>query len=729
MAITSSRPSSWVSPWLLTTPDIRRFPPLDGDTRADIVVIGGGIVGALTAWECAQRGAKVILVERHHVGSGDTGFSTAFLLHVPDARFDVIRQQLGDHAFASLLTSARAAQNELNALVATHRIQCGWAELPALFGSYDSGNADLRAQWKAIDGFDPSAEWVSGPAAKPFTEAIRFDHQACWDPRAFVVALLSIPNPQLRVVEETEATRLTPDQPTIITTPHGTITADRVIVATGSLDALLPDLNPLLTPTISYALTARYPSGVPLADNLFWDTDSPYQYYRRLDERTMMLGGADRSFADHQRGVEDPHAKLREFLDRRFPGYSAIDRRWSGTLFETADGLPLVGQHPSHPSIFVASGFSGNGMVMGALASRWLAAAVNDRPDPLSAICSLSRKSLKKAAAVAAAPKHESRSPRRPFWLSPLLVLAAATTVAIPTVVFFVGHHGRGLWQSPTLVDFAQRSFPVFGLYAFTLVWAQIMLGSFTPFWRKFFPRVTTLHRRLGVFALVFALLHPTLLLIGVGPAVYLARTYVAPNLIPFIWLAYVQLFLLVTTASTALLMKLPWLRRRWRIIHLLNYTVFFSVLIHSWALGHDLQTSAVLRGLWVVYGLTVIIALVARILRSQQQTKKVRADSGATIDLGPLEHFPNHQAVPVWVGSTKVAIFRNDEKIWAIANTCSHAGGPLCEGAFDGKTVVCPWHGSRFDLQTGAVLRGPATEPQVVWKVFIVENRVILTK
>jgi nitrite reductase/ring-hydroxylating ferredoxin subunit len=51
--------------------------------------------------------------------------------------------------------------------------------------------------------------------------------------------------------------------------------------------------------------------------------------------------------------------------------------------------------------------------------------------------------------------------------------------------------------------------------------------------------------------------------------------------------------------------------------------------------------------------------------------------------------------------------------EICAIANTCSHFGGPLAEGEREGDVVVCPWHGSRFDVCTGDVVGGPAVFPQ----------------
>lgn len=56
--------------------------------------------------------------------------------------------------------------------------------------------------------------------------------------------------------------------------------------------------------------------------------------------------------------------------------------------------------------------------------------------------------------------------------------------------------------------------------------------------------------------------------------------------------------------------------------------------------------------------------------------------------------------------------------EICALANTCTHLGGPLHEGSREGNGVVCPWHGSCFDLDTGAVLRGPAVFPQARFEV-----------
>lgn len=69
---------------------------------------------------------------------------------------------------------------------------------------------------------------------------------------------------------------------------------------------------------------------------------------------------------------------------------------------------------------------------------------------------------------------------------------------------------------------------------------------------------------------------------------------------------------------------------------------------------------------------------------------------------------------VVVKAGDVDVLVVKRDGQVLAIAEVCSHAGGPLHEGSFDDSDcVTCPWHGSTFRLVDGAVVHGPATAPQ----------------
>ena len=61
--------------------------------------------------------------------------------------------------------------------------------------------------------------------------------------------------------------------------------------------------------------------------------------------------------------------------------------------------------------------------------------------------------------------------------------------------------------------------------------------------------------------------------------------------------------------------------------------------------------------------------------------------------------------------GGQTIAIFDLGGNYYAIENTCPHRGGPLAEGEMDGEEVICPWHGARFNIKTGAVLGPPAPQ------------------
>lgn len=64
-----------------------------------------------------------------------------------------------------------------------------------------------------------------------------------------------------------------------------------------------------------------------------------------------------------------------------------------------------------------------------------------------------------------------------------------------------------------------------------------------------------------------------------------------------------------------------------------------------------------------------------------------------------------------VTVGTNDVALFRKGEEFFAVANECSHYGAPLCGGYVSGSTVMCPWHGWQFDLNTGECLSVPGCD------------------
>src|SRR2546428_11363244 len=65
--------------------------------------------------------------------------------------------------------------------------------------------------------------------------------------------------------------------------------------------------------------------------------------------------------------------------------------------------------------------------------------------------------------------------------------------------------------------------------------------------------------------------------------------------------------------------------------------------------------------------------------------------------------------------------------KYYAIRNTCTHLGGPLAQGKLEDHMVECPWHGSRFDLTTGEVKRGPAQTSEPIYAVKVEGTSILI--
>jgi nitrite reductase/ring-hydroxylating ferredoxin subunit/uncharacterized membrane protein len=80
------------------------------------------------------------------------------------------------------------------------------------------------------------------------------------------------------------------------------------------------------------------------------------------------------------------------------------------------------------------------------------------------------------------------------------------------------------------------------------------------------------------------------------------------------------------------------------------------------------------------------------------------------------------HDGVPI-------LLVRRGERIFALAETCSHFSGPLSEGKLVGDSIVCPYHASRFSLEDGRVLDGPAVHPQPCLEVRVRDGQIEVRK
>jgi 3-phenylpropionate/trans-cinnamate dioxygenase ferredoxin component len=94
-------------------------------------------------------------------------------------------------------------------------------------------------------------------------------------------------------------------------------------------------------------------------------------------------------------------------------------------------------------------------------------------------------------------------------------------------------------------------------------------------------------------------------------------------------------------------------------------------------------------------------------------------------VDVAPASEFTPGTWRSVDVDGTLVAVFNLDGAFYAIEDVCTHDGGILTGGSIEGDQIICPRHGARFSIKTGAVLGPPAYEDVGTFPVRVEAGRV----
>jgi nitrite reductase/ring-hydroxylating ferredoxin subunit/uncharacterized membrane protein len=168
---------------------------------------------------------------------------------------------------------------------------------------------------------------------------------------------------------------------------------------------------------------------------------------------------------------------------------------------------------------------------------------------------------------------------------------------------------------------------------------------------------------------------------------------------------------------------------KRVGVVHLISNSIAIGFEFGSWrarARGRHLRGA--LLGLGGIAVATVGGYLGGHLVFAQRAGVDVEVplvDGDDWHDVGAYDDLVPDQPIGVDIGDARVVVVRHQTEVFALAATCTHAGGPLDEGTIVEGAIKCPWHGSEFCLRDGAVERGPATTPEPTYVTRIRAGRV----
>lgn len=381
-------PGSAGSSWLVS--DAPEYPPLLSDIAADVLVIGGGITGALVARRLSRDRRRVVVLERRRIASGTTGHSTA---KVTALHGDSWRALLGRHEGNDVRAWASAnlaAIEELSAIALDAGTECGLRRLPAyLVAGDDTASAAFDDHLAALvsAGLPASLSAAPAPFGRPSATLTR---QALIDPAAFVVAVVSAFGTNAEVHEQTAVRSLDAEGAGWrAKCDHGSVSAPVVVMADHFPVHDTGGFFTRLFPYAHYAL--EFVPSQTMPDGMWMQVGGDEITLRpTLDASGTWIAGGQRVRVASVDDERDIYTDLAASVTKLLGGCEVV-RHWSAHDHETPDGLPFVGEAPLGRNLFMAAGFAGWGMTKSVVASAVIADAVEGRGHPLAKILSPSR--------------------------------------------------------------------------------------------------------------------------------------------------------------------------------------------------------------------------------------------------------------------------------------------------------------------------------------------------
>jgi glycine/D-amino acid oxidase-like deaminating enzyme/nitrite reductase/ring-hydroxylating ferredoxin subunit len=389
------------SAWLATRPEPRSFPTLDRDARADVAVLGGGIVGITTALLLREAGLDVVLLEADRLAHGVSGHTTAKVTSQHGLVYARLRARFGAEGARTYAEANQAALEWIADRVASDAIECDFRRRPAYaYVTSERSRGKLEDEARAADEAGLPA-WLAETVPLPFDleAAVRFDNQAEFHAGRYLGALADrLAAAGARVFEHTRAVEVINDGDRVVKTPGGDVTAGHVVVATHYpfLDRSLAFAR--VSPQRSYAILCRIAGAPP--EGMFISGDSPSRSVRAVPlegEELLLVGGEG-----HKPGTGgDTRVRYRrlEAFAREHWDVRSVDYRWSAQDNTTLDGVPYVGPlTPWDGRVLMATGFAKWGMTGGTAAAIILADRVQDKENAWAGLFDPSRLTLRASA-------------------------------------------------------------------------------------------------------------------------------------------------------------------------------------------------------------------------------------------------------------------------------------------------------------------------------------------
>ncbi|MBM4450886.1 MAG: FAD-dependent oxidoreductase [Chloroflexi bacterium] len=353
--------------WLRHSGDYKESPPLAGDLKCDVVIVGGGFCGIATAYYLKKRepSLNVAVLESEVVGFGASGRNAGFAMTTFGLMMSITKALFGAEKTRQSHQYMERAVDLVGELVAEHKLDCDYertgflraATTPAYIKRIQ--NEVKLVKSLGLEGVD----WLDAHATRARVNSELY-LGAWWEPRCALVNPAKLAREMKRVVtklgaevyERTPVSEIKRNAKAFkVKTPQGTVTADKLVLATNAYSLQIPQLRRKQMPVWTYIVLTE-PLSPERLKPIGWkgregveDYRNLVHYYRLTPDNRLLMGGRDVNLSYGDNMDKDYNERIFAELERDiielFPslkGIKIVDK-WGGPVSVPLDMVPALG--------------------------------------------------------------------------------------------------------------------------------------------------------------------------------------------------------------------------------------------------------------------------------------------------------------------------------------------------------------------------------------------------
>ncbi len=370
------------------------YPRLDGDRTADVVIIGGGFTGLSAAAHLAKAGTDVVLIEAHRFGDGASGRNGGQLGTGQRAWAEEMEAEYGFTRAKALFDIAEEAKAHLLEFSAANGIDI----------DYMPGQMSLVHKRRYLDDYRRHAELMASRFSYPHITYMDADETARRlgsthyfggtrdtgtghiHPLKLVVGTARVAaEAGAALFEKTGATGITTNGgKVIVTTPTGTITAAKGLIAVNAYGGLIEPVSAAHVMPIGSFIGATVPLGsdspVLPGGEAVDDSRFVVRYFRKSRDGRLLFGGREIYTVNDPKDI---HIHIRKQITEIYPALRDVEitHGWGGFVGITVPRKPFVRE--VMPNVISAGGYSGHGVMLSNFMGKLYAETVSGNRDRL----------------------------------------------------------------------------------------------------------------------------------------------------------------------------------------------------------------------------------------------------------------------------------------------------------------------------------------------------------